>query len=79
MLTNNRQIAIDSAVFPEGTSGTQLDVLARKALWREGYNYLVRSFIHSFYLQTVQALMFFDFNYPAAWHWAWPWLVLERP
>jgi len=34
------QIAIDSAVFPEGTSGQQLDVLARKALWREGYNYL---------------------------------------
>ncbi|KAF7303097.1 Creatinase aminopeptidase [Mycena kentingensis (nom. inval.)] len=32
-------IAIDSAVFPEGTSGRQLDVLARKALWREGYNY----------------------------------------
>ena len=35
------QIAIDSAVFPEGTSGQQLDVLARKALWKEGYNYLV--------------------------------------
>jgi len=33
-------IAIDSAVFPEGTSGAQLDVLARKALWKEGYNYL---------------------------------------
>ncbi|KAF7327219.1 Creatinase aminopeptidase [Mycena kentingensis (nom. inval.)] len=32
-------IAIDSAVFPEGTSGRQLDVLARKALWREGFNY----------------------------------------
>lgn len=33
-------IAIDSAVFPEGTSGKQLDVLARKALWREGLNYM---------------------------------------
>ncbi|KAJ7646552.1 peptidase M24, structural domain-containing protein [Roridomyces roridus] len=32
-------IAIDSAVFPEGTSGHQLDVLARKALWRDGLNY----------------------------------------
>jgi hypothetical protein len=36
------QIAIDSAVFPEGTSGHQLDVLARKALWRDGLNYGVR-------------------------------------
>ena len=34
------QIAIDSAVFPEGTSGLQLDVLARRALWRDGLNYL---------------------------------------
>ena len=33
-------IAIDSAIFPEGTSGHQLDVLARKALWREGWNYM---------------------------------------
>ncbi|KAJ7802021.1 peptidase M24, structural domain-containing protein, partial [Mycena olivaceomarginata] len=32
-------IAIDSAVFPEGTSGHQPDVLARKALWRDGLNY----------------------------------------
>ncbi|KAF7376672.1 Creatinase aminopeptidase [Mycena sanguinolenta] len=32
-------IAIDSAVFPEGTSGHQLDVLARKALWQDGLNY----------------------------------------
>lgn len=34
-------IAIDSAIFPEGTSGRQLDVLARNALWKEGLNYLV--------------------------------------
>ncbi|KZT65340.1 Creatinase/aminopeptidase [Daedalea quercina L-15889] len=33
-------IAIDSAIFPEGTSGMQLDVLARKALWKDGLNYL---------------------------------------
>ena len=36
------QIAIDSAIFPEGTSGRQLDVLARKALWKDGMNYMVR-------------------------------------
>jgi Xaa-Pro aminopeptidase len=36
------QIAIDSAIFPEGTTGLQLDVLARKALWQEGLNYMVR-------------------------------------
>lgn len=33
-------IAIDSAVFPEGTHGAQLDVLARKALWKDGLNYM---------------------------------------
>ncbi|KAF8530500.1 Creatinase aminopeptidase [Hysterangium stoloniferum] len=33
-------IAIDSAVFPEGTTGAQLDVLARRALWKDGLNYL---------------------------------------
>ena len=38
------QIAIDSAIFPEGTSGRQLDVLARKALWKDGMNYMVRLF-----------------------------------
>ncbi|KAF9020661.1 Creatinase/aminopeptidase [Hymenopellis radicata] len=32
-------IAIDTAVFPEGTSGKALDVLARNALWKEGMNY----------------------------------------
>lgn len=26
-------------MFPEGTSGAQLDVLARKALWQDGLNY----------------------------------------
>jgi Xaa-Pro aminopeptidase len=33
-------IAIDSAVFPKGTTGAQLDVLARKNLWQDGLNYL---------------------------------------
>lgn len=37
-----RQIAIDSAIFPQGTTGRQLDVLARRALWQEGLNYMVR-------------------------------------
>lgn len=29
-------IAIDAAIFPEGTTGKQLDILARKALWKDG-------------------------------------------
>ncbi|KAG6333719.1 hypothetical protein ID866_5372 [Astraeus odoratus] len=33
-------IAIDSAIFPEGTTGAQLDVLARRALWKDGLNYM---------------------------------------
>ncbi|KAF8633799.1 hypothetical protein AX15_001241 [Amanita polypyramis BW_CC] len=33
-------IAIDTAVFPAGTSGYQLDVLARKTLWKDGMNYM---------------------------------------
>jgi Xaa-Pro aminopeptidase len=32
-------IALDAAVFPEGTPGSALDALARLALWREGLNY----------------------------------------
>ncbi|KDQ55672.1 hypothetical protein JAAARDRAFT_133670 [Jaapia argillacea MUCL 33604] len=32
-------MAIDSAIFPEGTSGKALDVLARRALWQDGLNY----------------------------------------
>ena len=32
-------IALDSAVFPEGTPGLALDTLARSALWRLGLNY----------------------------------------
>ncbi|KAJ3792219.1 peptidase M24, structural domain-containing protein, partial [Lentinula aff. detonsa] len=34
-------IAIDSAVFPEGTFGHQLDVLACRVLWKDGLNYLL--------------------------------------
>jgi len=32
-------IAIAQAVFPEGTSGGQLDTLARNSLWQDGLNY----------------------------------------
>jgi Xaa-Pro aminopeptidase len=32
-------IALDLARFPAGTTGTQLDVLARQFLWREGFDY----------------------------------------
>ena len=32
-------IALSRAVFPKGTSGTQLDVLARQFMWAEGVNY----------------------------------------
>ncbi|MBM3556222.1 MAG: M24 family metallopeptidase, partial [Alphaproteobacteria bacterium] len=32
-------IALATAVFPEGTSGAQLDVLARRHLWRAGLDY----------------------------------------
>ena len=45
ILRVSHQIAIDSAIFPEGTSGRQLDVLARKALWKDGMNYMVRGLI----------------------------------
>ena len=33
-------IQIELCKFPSGTSGTQIDILAREALWREGLNYL---------------------------------------
>jgi Xaa-Pro aminopeptidase len=32
-------IALAQARFPRGTTGTQLDALARQYLWREGYDY----------------------------------------
>ena len=32
-------IALDQARFPPGTTGTQLDVLARQYLWAEGFDY----------------------------------------
>jgi Xaa-Pro aminopeptidase len=32
-------VALDRAVFPDGTTGTQLDVLARQFLWNEGLDY----------------------------------------
>ena len=33
-------IQIERCKFPSGASGTQLDILARQAMWREGLNYL---------------------------------------
>lgn len=33
-------IAIATAIYPQGTRGSQLDILARKALWDQGLNYL---------------------------------------
>ncbi|KAJ8596842.1 hypothetical protein M405DRAFT_725400, partial [Rhizopogon salebrosus TDB-379] len=39
------RIAIDSAIFPEGSTGSQLDVLARRALWKDGLNYMVCYFV----------------------------------
>lgn len=32
-------IQLSMAVFPEGTYGTQLDILARQFMWKEGINY----------------------------------------
>jgi Xaa-Pro aminopeptidase len=32
-------IALSTVSFPQGTSGPQLDILARKALWEKGLNY----------------------------------------
>ena len=32
-------IALDRARFPAGTTGTQLDILARQFLWQEGFDY----------------------------------------
>ena len=33
-------LALSRAIFPAGTRGTQLDVLARQFMWKEGVNYL---------------------------------------
>jgi Xaa-Pro aminopeptidase len=33
-------IQIELCKFPSGASGTQIDILARKDMWREGLNYL---------------------------------------
>lgn len=38
VLKGNIRLAM--AKFPDGASGTQIDVLAREAMWREGMNYL---------------------------------------
>lgn len=33
-------IGIATCIFPQGTRGTQIDILARKAMWDEGLNFL---------------------------------------
>lgn len=38
-LTSISQIAIDTAVFPAGTSGAILGVLARQKLWQDGLDF----------------------------------------
>jgi Xaa-Pro aminopeptidase len=38
-LTLKGLIALSKAIFPAGTRGTQLDLLARKAMWEQGINY----------------------------------------
>lgn len=60
-------IQLEICKFPSGTSGTQMDILAREAMWREGLNYLhgtghgVGSFLsvhegpHQFRLEWVPA------------------------
>jgi len=32
-------VALDSAIFPEGTTGPKLDILARTPLWQDGLDY----------------------------------------
>lgn len=32
-------IALDAVVFPKGTTGYQIDVLARSSLWKAGLDY----------------------------------------
>ena len=56
------QIAIDSATFPEGTTGKQLDVLARKALWKDGLNYMVRLSLLLFrvFCRTYRCVYYFS-------------------
>ena len=33
-------IQLELCKFPDGVSGTQLDIMARKDMWREGFNFL---------------------------------------
>jgi Xaa-Pro aminopeptidase len=48
------QIAIDSAIFPKGTNGAQLDVLARKNLWQDGLNYSVSPYTRLYFLSWLR-------------------------
>ena len=69
------QIAIDSAIFPEGTSGRQLDVLARKALWKDGMNYMVRPLFK--FTQNAKQKLTFQLAW-TAWNRSWIRCILER-
>ena len=40
-------IALSRCVFPEGTTGLQLDLAARYAMWQEGYDFVVKPWIDS--------------------------------
>jgi Xaa-Pro aminopeptidase len=51
-------IALDSAVFPEGTTGAHLDVLARKAMWKDGFNYGALVGFFGFYLVPLVNFFF---------------------
>ena len=70
------QIAIDSAIFPEGTSGRQLDVLARKALWKDGMNYMVR-LLSIQITQNAKQKLTFQLAW-TAWNRSWIRCFLER-
>ena len=50
---------MDSAIFPQGTSGAKLDVLARKALWQDGLNYMVSPY-HQTSRADLAGLIFFS-------------------
>ena len=67
------QIAIDSAIFPKGTNGAQLDVLARKNLWQDGLNYNVsRLSMHAFFLILAHDVIGSTIAWDGPWHWVVP-------
>ena len=67
------QIAIDSAIFPKGTTGAQLDVLARKNLWQDGLNYAVSRCMRYFFLLYRDSHDMIRST--TAWNRPWRWVV----